>query len=131
MDYSDVRETAARLLAAGFTPKRVSLALTRHLSPSNNENSAYRKLRRWMHTDAKFRDMVYEQAVIRMDLQSPDILNGVVKAAKRGRVDAARLALEISGRHTQSDAPVTQIAVVLNNLPRPGKDSAQLEGPKE
>jgi|SRR5215471_1358291 len=115
----EVRLQAARLLAAGFQPKKVATSMVRYLSPAGNETSAYYKLRRWMHRDKAFRDLIYEQSVLRLDLNSPDILDGIRRSARRGRVDAARLALELTGRHVKEEATITQVNVVLNNIPRP------------
>jgi hypothetical protein len=90
-----------------------------HTDPEKLANSAYVKLRRWMRTDQSFRDLIFEQAVVALDLKTPLILGGVAKAAMKGRVDAARLALEVTGRHTSNEAPVTNVQVVLQNIPRP------------
>src|SRR5215472_5895301 len=115
----EIRLAAARLIAAGFHPRKVGEAMARHLSPTGNQRSAYQKLRRWMYKDKAFRDLIYEQAVLKLDLSSPDILDGIRRSARRGRVDAARLALELTGRHVKEEAQVTQVNVVLNNIPRP------------
>lgn len=122
----EVRRAAAELLAAGFSAKQVARALVNHLSPVGNETSAYSKLRRWMRKDREFRDLIFEQAVIKLDLSTPAILDGVAKKAKRGRVDAARFALEVTGRHTPNAQPVvTNVTVQVANIPRPQvKDSA-------
>jgi hypothetical protein len=72
-----------------------------------------------MTRDPKFRDLIFQEAVVSLDLKTPLILNGVAKAAQRGRVDAARLALEVTGRHTSHEAQVTNVQVVLQNIPRP------------
>jgi hypothetical protein len=116
---SQVRLHAARLLAAGFKPSKVSAAMARYLSPSHNVHAAHVKLRRWMRTDPTFRDMIYNEAVVKLDLSSPEILDGLRKSARRGRVDAARFALELTGRHTKDETPVTTVNVVLTNIPRP------------
>jgi len=119
----EVKLAAAQLLAAGFDVKKVATSLSRYLNPNGNDRSAYTKLRRWMRKDQAFRDLIYEQAVVRLDLAAPSILTGVKNAAIRGRVDAARLALEITGRHTRDEAPITQVQVVLNNIPRPDREA--------
>jgi hypothetical protein len=118
-----VRKQAAELLAAGFHVTKVGKAMATYLNPTGNEVSAVKKLRRWMKRDAAFRDMIFDAAVIRLDLSSPQILNGIKNAAMRGRVDAARFALEVTGRHTAHEAPITQVSVVLNNIPRPEKQA--------
>jgi hypothetical protein len=116
---AEVRLHAAKLLAAGFAPKRVAEAMASYLSPTANPRSAYHKLQRWRYRDKEFRDLIYEQAVLRLDLNSSDILGGISRSARRGRVDAARFALELTGRHVKEETQVTQVNVVLNNIPRP------------
>lgn len=69
-----------------------------------------------------FRDRVYEVAVIQLDMSTPSILAGIGRKAKRGRVDAARLALEITNRHNpKGDQSPTQVAVIFQDIPRPGR----------
>jgi hypothetical protein len=131
MDRETARQKAAELLGVGFSARQVGMALAKWISPTGSPRSSVETVRRWMKRDPAFRDMIYQASVVRLDLRSPHILDGVAKAAMRGRVDAARLALEITGRHQHDDAPVTQVAIVLNNIPRPNRDSAQLEGPQE
>jgi hypothetical protein len=80
---------------------------------------ARKKLRKW-EADPKFRDQVYQRAVVDLDMSTPAILKGIAGKAKRGRVDAARLALEITGRHTKAEQAPTQVAVVFGSVPRPG-----------
>jgi len=115
----EVRIQAAKLIAAGFQPKKVAEAMANYLSPTGNPRSAYHKLNRWRYQDPTFRDLIYQQSVLRLDLNSPDILDGIRRSARRGRVDAARLALELTGRHVKEEASVTQVNVVLQNIPRP------------
>jgi hypothetical protein len=115
----EIRLQAAKLLAAGFAPKAVAEAMKDYLSPTGNERSAYHKLNRWRYRDKKFRDLIYEQAVLKLDLNSPDMLDGIHRSARRGRVDAARFALELTGRHVKEEQQVTQVNVVLNNIARP------------
>jgi hypothetical protein len=114
-----VRLQCARLLAAGFPTSKVANAMARYLTPNGYEHTAKSKLRRWMRTDPTFRDLIYNEAVIKLDLSSPEILDGLRKSARRGRVDAARFALELTGRHTKDETPVTTVNVVLTNIPRP------------
>jgi hypothetical protein len=129
MSLEVVRKLAARLLAQGFKSREVAKALgkrlvpgTGHTDPDAIANRAYHKLRRWIREDQKFRDLIYEQAVVALDLDTPEILKGVGRAAKRGRVDAARFALEITGRHMPNhEAVVTNVTVQVANIPRPEK----------
>jgi len=64
--------------------------------------------------------MVYNTAVTQVDMQTPAILNGVVSRAVRGRVDAARLALEITGRHNpKGDQAAPTVVVAIDGISRP------------
>jgi Na+-translocating ferredoxin:NAD+ oxidoreductase RnfC subunit len=77
------------------------------------------RIRNWEKSQ-KFRDLVYQHAVVEADLNTPAILRGVAAKAKRGRVDAARLVLEVTGRHNpRGEQAPTQIALVVNGVPRP------------
>jgi len=51
------------------------------------------------------------------------ILTGIAKKAQRGRVDAARLALELTGRHNpKGEQAPTQVAIIFQGIPRPMAD---------
>jgi hypothetical protein len=80
----------------------------------------YRLIRRWTKETA-FRDMVYSKAVVDVDMATPQILKGIVGSAKKGRVDAARLALELTGRHVKDDSMVPNVTVQIANIPRPDR----------
>jgi len=82
-------------------------------------STACHKLRRWEYSQ-EFRDLVYKYAVVDLDMDTPAILVGLSKRAKRGRVDAARLALELTGRHSKdSDTAPVNVTVNLANVARP------------
>lgn|SRR5215469_1476958 len=127
MDWNDVRETAARLYGRGYKRSQIARALMDQLYPVNGVartteqklSSVSKKLRRWEYSQ-EFRDLVYKYAVVDLDMSTPAILTGLATRAKRGRVDAARLALELTGRHVKdsSDAPVN-VTVNLANVARP------------
>jgi hypothetical protein len=75
-------------------------------------------LKRWEHNQ-KFRDLCYEVAVVKLDFEVPGILEGMAKKA-RSRVDAARLVLEVTGRHNpRGEQTAPNITVQIANLPRP------------
>ena len=127
MDWNDVVETAARLYGRGYKRSQIARALCDQLYPQNGVARTQeqkltvvsKKLRRWEYNQ-EFRDLVYRYAVVDLDMDTPRILTGLSRRAQRGRVDAARLALELTGRHTkdQSDAPVN-VTVNLANVARP------------
>lgn len=87
-----------------------------------------KKIRSWMRDDSEFRDLIYEIAVVELDLKTPLIFGGLAQSAMKGRVDAAKLALEITGRHTSQAQTVTAVQINLRNVDRPAIDSAQTEG---
>lgn len=127
MEWDDVRETAARLYGRGFRRMQIARALIDHLYPENGvarteeQKLAHvgKKLRRWEYNQ-EFRDLVYRYAVVDLDMDTPAILVGLSKRAQRGRVDAARLALELTGRHSkESDNGPVNVTVNLANVARP------------
>jgi hypothetical protein len=66
--------------------------------------------------------------VVDLDLSTPDILKGLARKARRGRVDAAKLALEITGRHvTKGEATMPNIVVQIGGLPRPTRRPDRIE----
>jgi hypothetical protein len=86
------------------------------------------KLRKW-ERNQDFRDLLYVHATTLLDLETPRILQGVASKAKRGRVDAARLALEITGRHNpKGDVQPAQVALVISGVPRPAQITASSNG---
>lgn len=87
--------------------------------PQKRLKKARIRVRKWMGTQ-KFRDLLWEESVIGLDLETPLILNGVSRKAQAGRIDAARLALEITGRHAPN-AEVTPASININfgGVPRP------------
>lgn len=127
----EIQAAAARLYGLGYKRAQIARILFDHLAPLHREGKrdrtveerqslARNKLRRWERTQ-KFRDLIWNQAVVELDLETPAILKGVASKAKRGRTDAARLALEVTGRHNPKgeDKP-TEIVVHIGNIPRPG-----------
>lgn len=126
-----VREVAAKLYGQGYERKHIARLMLDHLVPvktfddgtprplEQRLSQARTKLRNWEHQQ-DFRDMVYRLSVVKLDLQTPAILGGIAKKAKKGRVDAARLVLELTGRHNpKGEQAPTQIALVVNGVPRP------------
>jgi hypothetical protein len=129
MEWDDVRETAAKLYGRGYKRAAIARALMEQLYPENGVartpeqkmSSCMHKLRRWEYSQ-EFRDLVYKYAVVELDMDSPRILTALSKRAQRGRVDAARLALELTGRHTKdSGAEAVNVTVNLANVARPDK----------
>jgi hypothetical protein len=138
-EFDHVQLTAARLMAQGKSRSQVARTLRPHLltsyqlrnpSMAKQQMLAMRKVRRWQRTKA-FRDLVWQFSVERLDSRTPSILDGVASRAEAGRVDAAKLSLEIAGRYSPKghDQP-TAVQIVVNGVPRPMAidDSAVVEG---
>lgn len=129
-----VFEHAAKLYGQGWARAKIARIMVNHLVPAGKDrpleqrlSQARAKLRRWEHTQ-KFRDLVYHKAVVDLDLDSPKILKGLSKKAQRGRVDAARLAFELTGRHNpKGDQTPTQVVVAINGVPRPARHTEPRE----
>lgn len=130
IEIDEVQLAAARLYGSGYDRRAIMRILLDHLAPKvregkrdrtreEQESLARNKLRRWERSP-RFRDLLYEHAVVELDLQTPDILKGVAKKARQGRVDAARFALEVTGRHNpRGDQSPPEITVNIANIPRP------------
>lgn len=127
MEWNDVREAVAKLYGRGFTRTQIARALMDHLYPADGAArteeqrlaTVRHKLRRWEYSQ-EFRDLVYKYAVVDLDMDTPGILVAMSKRARRGRVDAARLALELTGRHSkESDNGPVSVTVNLANVARP------------
>lgn len=124
---SKLQIRVAEAYGNGMTRAQIARALVEHLSPGSvGKPTEYRlklarmRLRNWERNQA-FRDRVYHVAITDVDLAMPAILNGVMSRAVRGRVDAARLALEITGRHNpkgETNAPVVVVAIDGINRPQ-------------
>lgn len=112
---NQLQRTAVALYAQGKSRHTVAGLLREHLGPQPKK-----QLRQWEETQW-FRDAVYDASIVHTDLQIPTILRSVVRRAKRGRVDAAKLALEVTGRHSTRDTDGTPAVVNINfgGLPRP------------
>jgi hypothetical protein len=121
-----LQELAARLYGRGMKRNEVAKAMRVQLAPEATNDAdrmkvARRRLRFW-ERQQDFRDLLYIHAVTELDLQTPAILRGVAAKGRRGRVDAARLALEITGRHNpKGESQPAQVAVVISGVPRPAQ----------
>lgn len=113
-----------QLLAHGYTIPEVAKKLGDRLVPHESDRKkrlkkARTRIRAWMASQ-KMRDLLWEYSVHGLDLKSPQILNGVARKAVAGRVDAAKLALEITGRHApQAEVSPATINIQFGDIPRP------------
>jgi hypothetical protein len=122
---SEVEYIAVRLYASGKTRGHIAILLSDHVYPKKPKKDAVKamkkRLRSWEETQW-FRDAVYDATMTKTDMALPQIMAGVRSRAKRGRVDAARLALEVTGRHNprgESSAPSVVQINFGGNIPRP------------
>jgi hypothetical protein len=120
----------AQWYARGWRSARIARKLQHHLVLHEPDDElrlkkARQRIRAWLST-AKMRDAVYAEAQILLDLESPAIMRGVARKAKAGRVDAARLAFELNGRHSpHTDVQPAAINIVFAGVPRPGVNRPQ------
>lgn len=122
-----VQLTAAELYAQGLSRGQIARRLETYLitplqakRPAlSRRRYAHKKLRRW-EARKDFRDLVWELSVKRVDMRAGRIINGVANRGEVGRVDAAKLALEVAGRYTPRghDTP-TAVTIAINGVPRP------------
>lgn len=95
-----------------------------HLAPKEGNREkrmkiARRKVRSWLKTQ-KFRDLLWEETVMRVDMAAPGIIGGLISKAQAGRVDAARLLFELNGRHSpNTEVTPSQVNIILDGVPRP------------
>lgn len=121
---TSVQLRAARMVARGMPIRVVAQKLADWIVPGEGNREQQLKksrarLRRWGRTQA-FRDAVWEEAVHRLDLRTGEILEGVARKAAAGRVDAARLGLEVTGRHSpHTEIQPATVNVVFGDVPRP------------
>jgi hypothetical protein len=124
LEYDDVRMIAARLYGKGYNRMQIARILIDHLAPDEDASITKRqkqalKTLRQLEVKDWFRDLVYTQAVGEMDMKIPGILRAMAGRAKH-RVDAARLILEVTGRHNpKGETQPPNITVQIANIPRP------------
>jgi hypothetical protein len=126
-DWDHIQLTVAQMLANGKSRHQIARVLKPHLltayektkPPVKQQMRAVRKIRSWQRQKA-FRDLVWQLTVERLDTRTPEIMEGVADRAANGRVDAAKLALEVAGRYSPKghDQP-TAVQIVVNGVPRP------------
>jgi hypothetical protein len=128
-----LERTVIELYGRGVRKRDVARILLNHLVPPDGELTKKERLRlaqrrlRAMEETKWFRDKLWDYALLRADLDTPAILAGVVRKAKRGRVDAAKLALGVVGRYEEKgEVNATQVNVVFGSeVPRPVRGSIE------
>lgn len=111
-------------LARGLLITDLAQKYQHHLVPHEPNRQkrlkkARTRIRHWMSTQ-KMRDLLWQETMIGLDLATPAIVNGVKRKAAAGRIDAARLALELTGRHApHAEVQPAQINIQFGDIPRP------------
>jgi hypothetical protein len=134
-----LESTILDLYIRGLKRRKIARLLIDHLAlPREGETYNHRMMRavrRLRHLEARkwFRDLLWERAMINADLRTPNIMAGVVRKAEEGRVDAAKLALAITGRYTeQGDVQATQVNIVFGaDIPRPERHGIESQAPAD
>jgi len=137
-EWTPVQLTVARLYASGKTRSSIAHRLEQYLLTPNQRKMkplrrryfAMRRLRRW-EQKKDFRDLIWALSVERLDMRTPTILDGVAERAEAGRVDAAKLSLEVAGRYSpKGQDQATAVQIVVNGVPRPMAvdDSVVIDG---
>lgn len=125
-----VREAAAKLYGQGFRRPQIARALLEHLVPSRNLKAARGRLAKW-ENEKEFRDLIWKHSIQKLDMDTPHILDGIGKAAKRGRVDAAKLALTLTERYTDKSDMPQSVELRLVGVERPGRAAIRPEPERE
>ena len=125
---SPVQILCVQMMARGYLLHEVARRYAGQLAPhepnlEKRRKKARTKLRHWMATQ-KMRDLLWEETMVGLDIDSPQIVRGISRKAKAGRVDAARLALELNGRHApHTEVTPAQINIQFGDIPRPRRSS--------
>jgi len=123
-EVSPLQYLVVQHLARGWLIPEVARKFVDHLAPheANRDKKlkkARTRIRHWMASQ-KMRDLMWEETMVGLDMDSPQIVRGISRKARAGRVDAARLALELNGRHApQTEVTPAQINIQFGDIPRP------------
>ena len=123
-EIASTQVLVVKMLAFGYTIPEVATKMANVLVPHEHRRDrqlkkARAKNRRWMGKQ-KMRDLLWEETMVGLDLNSPQIVRGIARKAKAGRVDAARLSLEMTGRHApQAEIQPATINISFGDIPRP------------
>lgn len=118
---SKVQKAYVKLRLKNYTQRQASIVLAKHLYPGDPQRreKAYKKVAQWEQAQW-FLDAIWEDAIKWADAQSPSILYGLAKQARRGKVQEAKFLLELTGRYSpDKDKQPAQVNVVIHGIPRP------------
>ena len=124
---SRLEAVVVQLYSQGVERRLIARLLVKHLCPPNGQLSAAQRYRlakrrlKQLEERKWFRDAVWKQALQDADLETPAIVAGLVRKAKRGRVDASKLVLGLTGRYTEAaEQQATTVNIVFGaEVPRP------------
>lgn len=136
-----LQQKGIELFARGHARREICCVLAQYIKPLRPE---YRKtdevhikrvikiFKEW-EEDPAWRDRLWAEVQKNLDLQSAGMVDGVVKAAKRGRVDAAKFGLELAGRYVpKGDDKPAVVNIQFGGMPRPAQDWREtIEGEAE
>jgi len=131
-----IQYAAAKLYGLGYKRGDVAKRLRKHLidayereqRPDLQHRAAVRRLKAW-EMEQGFRDLIWEMAIVKNDMRNEEVLEGVFQKARRGRVDAAKLLLELTGRYSpKGETAPTNVAIVFGSVPRPPVDIETVDG---
>ncbi len=131
-EFTPLQITAVQLFIRGYLLPEIAQKLQFQLVPHEPRpivrgKKARIRLRRWFRSE-KFRDLIWQETMIGLDLDSPKIVAGISRKAQAGRIDAARLALELNGRHApHTEVQPAQVNIVFGSVPRPLKELPEAE----
>lgn len=132
-EWRPIVRRAAELYGLAYSRKQIAHAIKDELYKGRTwpadvrYKNARNRLKKW-EGEKWFRDLVYQKSVVELDMQTPAILRGVAHAAKRGRVDAAKLSLAITGRYVEkSDNQPATVTINLQTIPRPQRQAVRAE----
>lgn len=123
-EFTVVQMAAIQMFARGELLSDIARRLQHHLCPHEQDRKlrmkkARTKLRNWFQSQ-KFRDAIWDETVLALELDHPQHLRGLSKKAAAGRVDAAKLVMEVTGRHApQAEVTPAQINIQFGDIPRP------------
>lgn len=123
-EFTAIQWLVVQGYGSGASVGAIARKYANHLIPHEPDEEkrlkkARQKIRKWIRTQ-KFRDAIWAQSVVELDLESPAILKGITRKARAGRVDAARLAFELNGRHSpHTEVQPASININFGAIPRP------------
>jgi hypothetical protein len=126
---------AVELYGRGYKRREAARVLMKYFKGQTRElkmRKALNFLRR-AEQNQMFRDALWEQALVYVDMSSFPIARAMVRHGVRGKVDAAKFALELSGRYTNNSGERSpQVTINFgSSIPRPDREHLELTATEE